>query len=191
MHKLLTAAEVATRLGVSDRTVRYWANAGTLPGQKNGQKLWRFDLDTVTAFAGAESTYQKGVLNIASGAEQPISTRQASEEILRWLIALGFSQKEISMEMQVDQSTVSRWMSEPWLISRRNQLDLRRFARRALQMRLNQVLNSPPEVLAGAEKELMNDCIAILRLVAARAVGKRAREFGRLVTIAEEYTSSS
>jgi excisionase family DNA binding protein len=41
----LTPAHVARRLAVSERTIRYWAEVGELPGFKigNGHKLWRFD----------------------------------------------------------------------------------------------------------------------------------------------------
>ena len=39
---LLSAKEVATLLGVSDRTVRKWAEGRELPAKKLGRKLWRF-----------------------------------------------------------------------------------------------------------------------------------------------------
>ena len=42
-ERLLHAAHVAGRLGVSVRTVRYWAEVEELPGFKIGKgKLWRF-----------------------------------------------------------------------------------------------------------------------------------------------------
>lgn len=41
-QKLLHAHHVAERLGVSVRTIRYWAEIGELPGFKIGQRQWRF-----------------------------------------------------------------------------------------------------------------------------------------------------
>ena len=38
---LLAAKEVASLLGVSERTVRHWIQIGELPGFKIGTKLWR------------------------------------------------------------------------------------------------------------------------------------------------------
>ena len=37
----LTTAQVALRLGISPRTICYWAASGTLPGAKVGRQ-WRF-----------------------------------------------------------------------------------------------------------------------------------------------------
>ena len=39
---MLSAKEVATLLGVSDRTIRKWAEEQELPASKVGRKLWRF-----------------------------------------------------------------------------------------------------------------------------------------------------
>ncbi len=40
--RLLHVSHVAARLGISPRTVRYWAKTGDLPGFKLGQRQWRF-----------------------------------------------------------------------------------------------------------------------------------------------------
>jgi excisionase family DNA binding protein len=47
--RLLTPAHVAKRFAVSERTIRYWAEIGELPGFKigNGNKLWRFDAQAI------------------------------------------------------------------------------------------------------------------------------------------------
>lgn len=54
-RRLLTVGNVAKRLSVSERTIRYWAELGELPGFKigPGNKLWRFD-------PGAIENYLKG-----------------------------------------------------------------------------------------------------------------------------------
>jgi excisionase family DNA binding protein len=41
-ERVLSVHTVAVRLGVSDRTVRLWAERGWLPGFKDGPKIWRF-----------------------------------------------------------------------------------------------------------------------------------------------------
>jgi excisionase family DNA binding protein len=41
-ERVLSVHTVATRLGVSDRTVRFWAEKGWLRGFKDGPKIWRF-----------------------------------------------------------------------------------------------------------------------------------------------------
>lgn len=42
---------VAERLGVSRRTVRWWAETGQLSGFRVGLKLWAFRREDVEAFA--------------------------------------------------------------------------------------------------------------------------------------------
>ena len=41
-ERVLSVHTVAIRLGVSDRTVRLWAEKGWLRGYKDGPKIWRF-----------------------------------------------------------------------------------------------------------------------------------------------------
>jgi excisionase family DNA binding protein len=41
-ERVLSVHTVAVRLGVCDRTVRFWAEKGWLPGFKDGPKIWRF-----------------------------------------------------------------------------------------------------------------------------------------------------
>ena len=51
-ERVLSVHTVAIRFGVSDRTVRLWAEQGRLPGFKDGPKIWRFratDVETVRA----------------------------------------------------------------------------------------------------------------------------------------------
>ena len=51
-ERVLSVHTVAIRFGVSDRTVRLWAEKGRLPGFKDGPKIWRFratDVETVRA----------------------------------------------------------------------------------------------------------------------------------------------
>jgi excisionase family DNA binding protein len=54
----LTPAHVARRFSVSERTIRYWAEVGELPGFKigPGNKLWRFDARAIEDYLkGRES----------------------------------------------------------------------------------------------------------------------------------------
>jgi len=48
-ERVLSVHTVATRLGVSDRTVRLWAEKGWLRGYKEGPKIWRFRTTDVDA----------------------------------------------------------------------------------------------------------------------------------------------
>jgi excisionase family DNA binding protein len=48
-ERVLSVHTVAVRFGVSDRTVRLWAEKGLLPGFKDGPKIWRFRATDVEA----------------------------------------------------------------------------------------------------------------------------------------------
>jgi excisionase family DNA binding protein len=48
-ERVLSVHTVAIRFGVSDRTVRLWAEQGRLPGFKDGPKIWRFRATDVEA----------------------------------------------------------------------------------------------------------------------------------------------
>ena len=48
-ERVLSVHTVAIRFGVSDRTVRLWAEKGRLPGFKDGPKIWRFRAADVEA----------------------------------------------------------------------------------------------------------------------------------------------
>jgi excisionase family DNA binding protein len=48
-ERVLSVHTVAVRFGVSDRTVRLWAEKGWLPGFKDGPKIWRFRATDVEA----------------------------------------------------------------------------------------------------------------------------------------------
>jgi excisionase family DNA binding protein len=47
----LLVHHVVRMLGVSARTVRYWASRGTLPAIKSGPKIWCFRIEDVQQFA--------------------------------------------------------------------------------------------------------------------------------------------
>jgi excisionase family DNA binding protein len=47
--KLIHVHHVAKRLNIPERTVRYMAARGLLPGFKVGPKLWRFRADHIAA----------------------------------------------------------------------------------------------------------------------------------------------
>jgi hypothetical protein len=51
--RLLLAHHVAKRLGVSARTVRWWAETHRLRGFRLRVKIWAFDVRDVEAFAAA------------------------------------------------------------------------------------------------------------------------------------------
>jgi excisionase family DNA binding protein len=46
----LLVHHVAKRLGVSRRTVRWWAATGRLEARKQGPKIWKFPADAVDEF---------------------------------------------------------------------------------------------------------------------------------------------
>jgi len=46
-ERALLVHHVAKRLGVSCRTVRYWAATGRLRAHKDGPKIWKFTLADV------------------------------------------------------------------------------------------------------------------------------------------------
>jgi excisionase family DNA binding protein len=48
-ERILSVHAVAVRFGVSDRTIRWWAKNGRLPGFKDGPKIWRFRATDVEA----------------------------------------------------------------------------------------------------------------------------------------------
>jgi excisionase family DNA binding protein len=48
-ERVLSVHTVAVRLGVCDRTIRFWAGTGRLPGFKDGPKIWRFRETDVAA----------------------------------------------------------------------------------------------------------------------------------------------
>ncbi|MCU1381798.1 MAG: hypothetical protein JWL71_495 [Acidobacteria bacterium] len=48
-ERVLSVHTVAVRFGVSDRTIRFWAETGQLPGFKDGPKIWRFRATDVAA----------------------------------------------------------------------------------------------------------------------------------------------
>lgn len=56
MNTLLTPDEVAERLRVDRRTVTDWLAAGTLPGFRIGEKLWRVDADALEDWLRSRST---------------------------------------------------------------------------------------------------------------------------------------
>lgn len=47
----LLVRHVAVRLSVSERTVRWWAETGQLPGRRFKVKIWGFEESAVIAFA--------------------------------------------------------------------------------------------------------------------------------------------
>jgi excisionase family DNA binding protein len=48
-ERVLSVHTVAVRFGVSDRTIRLWAERGRLPAFKDGPKIWRFRATDVEA----------------------------------------------------------------------------------------------------------------------------------------------
>jgi excisionase family DNA binding protein len=46
----ITRKELATQLGVSDRTIRNWQNQGLVPAIRIGKRTVRFSLADVTTF---------------------------------------------------------------------------------------------------------------------------------------------
>jgi excisionase family DNA binding protein len=48
-ERVLSVHTVAVKLGVCDRTVRFWAETGRLAGFKDGPKIWRFRASDVAS----------------------------------------------------------------------------------------------------------------------------------------------
>jgi len=51
-NRLLRVHHVARMCGVAPRTIRYWAEAGVLPGHKHGPRIWFFYENDVLTFLG-------------------------------------------------------------------------------------------------------------------------------------------
>jgi hypothetical protein len=49
-NRLVDVSLVAKKSGYATRTIRNWANAGILPGIKDGVKLWKFEPTVVNDF---------------------------------------------------------------------------------------------------------------------------------------------
>jgi excisionase family DNA binding protein len=58
-ERVLSVHTVAGRFGVSDRTVRFWAGSGRLPGFKDGPKIWRFRESEVAAAQVRLTTWRR------------------------------------------------------------------------------------------------------------------------------------
>ena len=67
-ERLLSVHTVAVRFGVSDRTVRHWAEKGRLPGFKDGPKIWRFRATDVEAVRARLMTRRR---DMADQGEEP------------------------------------------------------------------------------------------------------------------------
>jgi len=66
--RVLSVHTVAIRFGVSDRTVRLWAEKGRLPGFKDGPKIWRFRATDVEAVRARLMTRRR---DMADQGEEP------------------------------------------------------------------------------------------------------------------------
>jgi excisionase family DNA binding protein len=66
--RVLSVHTVAVRFGVSDRTVRLWAEKGRLPGFKDGPKIWRFRATDVEAVRARLMTRRR---DMADQGEEP------------------------------------------------------------------------------------------------------------------------
>ena len=60
-ERVLSVHTVAVRFGVSDRTVRLWAEKGRLPGFKDGPKIWRFRATDVEAVRARLKTRRRNM----------------------------------------------------------------------------------------------------------------------------------
>ena len=59
---LLTAADLADRLGIKPATVLYWHRTGRIPGRKLAHKVLRFNLADVLAALESASATEGGAL---------------------------------------------------------------------------------------------------------------------------------
>ena len=59
-NDLLTAEQLADRLGVQPRTVSHWLRAGLIPAKRLTPKVIRYSLDDVVASLQARQTSQQG-----------------------------------------------------------------------------------------------------------------------------------
>jgi excisionase family DNA binding protein len=58
-ERVLSVHIVAVRLGVCDRTIRFWAATGRLPGFKDGPKIWRFRESDVAMAQARLATWRR------------------------------------------------------------------------------------------------------------------------------------
>jgi excisionase family DNA binding protein len=56
--RLLRVNNVVHRIGVPERTIRYWAATGRLPAVRQGKKIWLFDPEEVDAFEQQRRAYE-------------------------------------------------------------------------------------------------------------------------------------
>jgi excisionase family DNA binding protein len=61
-ERILSVHTVAIRFGVSDRTVRLWAEKGRLRGFKDGPKIWRFRAGDVEAARAQLATRRRNTV---------------------------------------------------------------------------------------------------------------------------------
>ena len=59
-NDLLTADQLADRLGVKPRTIREWSRAGLIPAKRLTPKVIRYSLDDVVESLQQRQTAQKG-----------------------------------------------------------------------------------------------------------------------------------
>lgn len=90
---LLTTGEVATRLGVSLRTIQLWAKDGKLPGCTTPGGHRRFRLSAVAAFAEAHGMHFAALVAAdATATEIERDLLQASlSSLLSWCKKFGLS----------------------------------------------------------------------------------------------------
>jgi excisionase family DNA binding protein len=68
-ERILSAHSAATRLGVSDRTIRLWARTGRLRGFKDGPKVWRFRETDVEAVRATLAPERREARNAGRGSD--------------------------------------------------------------------------------------------------------------------------
>jgi excisionase family DNA binding protein len=68
-ERILSVHTAAIRLGVSDRTVRLWAQTGRLRGFKEGPKIWRFRETEVEAARARLASTRRDAADAGGGSD--------------------------------------------------------------------------------------------------------------------------
>jgi excisionase family DNA binding protein len=130
----LSSSQVASRLGISERTVRQLGQKGVLLGIRVG-KLWRFD---PRGIPGQGPDPDASTLRRTSTLGRRTRTSDRSGgSLVRSFLDLGFSQKEIAAACNISQSAVSRLLSNhEWNLSAATLSSLTSAFREAVAQRL-------------------------------------------------------
>ena len=146
--KLLTVSEMAIRFGVSERTVRGWAERGEIECFKIGSRMWRFPEAKLPQEARGQFPIGEREMPIPLAERVSLRKRAVQERdvasLILQLLAFGYSRKQIAYDARVQTSSISRWLSGRYPISAAVFTRFERLVLHARKVRLSQILKSLP-----------------------------------------------